>query len=176
MGTSEPQGCGGVDGALPAKIRRFEDLRIWQLAREIARGVYRAAETQRLGQDYAMLGQMKRAAISISSNIAEGYERGTRRQQIEACYIAKGSAGELRSQVIVAHDVGLLDETSFQWLLDHCAQCSRQLGGYLTHLRRTHASIRGAKYAKDAGCTSSPAEVDSASPSHFPTFPPSHVR
>lgn len=90
---------------------------------------------------------MKRAAVSIASNIAEGYERGTRKQQIESCYYAKGSAGELRSQVVTAHDAGLIDETARTWLLERCERCSRQLAAYIAHLQRTSTRIPGLKHS-----------------------------
>lgn len=90
---------------------------------------------------------MKRSAVSIGSNIAEGYERGTRKQQVESCYYAKGSAGELRSQVITARDVCLIDETAYKWLLERCERCSRQLANYITHLQRSSARIPGLKHS-----------------------------
>lgn len=127
--------------------KRFEELDVWQTSRDLARGVHRAAETQALSRDYPLLNQMKRAAISISSNIAEGYERGTRKQQVEACYIAKGSAGELRSQMIVAHEVGPLDDRAFDWLSETCDKCSRQLSTYIRHPKRTQRTIRGDKFS-----------------------------
>lgn len=127
-------------------IRRFEDLEVWQVARELTRGVYRAAESQKLAGDYAMANQMKRAAISIASNIAEGFERGSRKQHIEACYIAKGSAGELRCQVILARNVGLLDNAACDWLVETCEKCSRMLAGYIDHLRRTSDQYPGLKH------------------------------
>jgi four helix bundle protein len=126
--------------------RRFEDLRVRQTARVLAKGVYRAADGQRLGKDWALSNQMKRAAVSIGSNIAEGFERGTRKQQIEACYIAKGSAGELRSQLDTAHDAGLIDKRAFTWLHEHSEQCSRQLQAYISHLRRTRDDMPGPTY------------------------------
>jgi four helix bundle protein len=127
-------------------IRRFEDLEVWQTARELARGVYRAARTQRLRDDYPLVNQMKRAAISISSNIAEGYERGSRRQHIEFAYTAKGSAGELRSQVIIARDVGLLDSEAYSWLIERCDACSRKLSAYIGTLKESKAHFPGVKY------------------------------
>ncbi|MCK4341127.1 MAG: four helix bundle protein [Phycisphaerae bacterium] len=127
-------------------VARFEELHVWQTARELAQGVYRAAASQGIRNDYALLNQLKRAVISISSNIAEGYERGTRKQQIEFCYIAKGSAGEVRSQLIVAHDVGLLDDTAYDWLSERCDKCSRQLAAYIRHLKNTKHSIPGDKF------------------------------
>lgn len=126
--------------------KRFEELQVWQTARELARGVYRAATAQKLGGDWALANQMKRAAVSIGSNIAEGFERGTRKQQIEACYIAKGSAGELRSQVVTAHDVGLLDKRAYTWLSERCETCSRQLQAYIRYLRGSQKTLPGPKY------------------------------
>jgi len=112
---------------------------------ELAKGVYRATQTQPLRQDGALRQQVRKAAISIGSNIAEGYERGTRKQFIEFCFIAKGSAGELRSQIIMAHDIGLLDEAAYKWLLDKAEECSRQLAAFIRHLHRTESTIPGLK-------------------------------
>jgi four helix bundle protein len=133
--------AGGV-----GKIERFEDLLVWQVGREIARGVYRAAKTQPLARDRVLADQMKRAAVSIASNVAEGFERGTRKQNIEFCYIAKGSAGELRSHVHIAHDNGLIDDKASAWLLDRCENCSRMLAGYIRHLQATKTTIAGLKF------------------------------
>ena len=146
MGTWEREDV-GTDGR-PRGVRRFEDLQVWQAARELARGVYRAAQTQKLARDLALRHQMTRAAVSVSSNIAEGYERGTRKQHIEFCYVAKGSSGELRSQVILARDVGLLDEKAFTWLMEQCDKTSRLLANYIRHLQRSQTHIPGDKFAR----------------------------
>jgi four helix bundle protein len=135
-----------VLGVEMATVKRFEDLEVWQTARELTKGVYRATRTQKLSDDRALANQMKRAAVSVGSNIAEGFERGTRKQQLEACYIAKGSAGELRSQIITARDVELLDAPAFDWLLQTCETCSRQLQGYIRHLRNSRDKLPGPKY------------------------------
>ncbi len=134
-----------------ANVRRFEDLQVWHTARELVRGVYRACEKQNLRRDHVLVDQMKRAVVSIGSNIAEGFERGTRRQHLEFCYIAKGSAGELRSQIIHAHDVGLLDAVAYEWLLNTAEQCSRQLQGYIRHLRSSRVALPGPKYLGETG-------------------------
>jgi four helix bundle protein len=176
----EALACFGSGASRRSPVLRFEDLRVWQSARRLARGIYRAARTQALKDDYALREQMKRAVVSIGSNIAEGYERGTRKQHIEGCYLAKGSAGELRSQLITAHDVGLLDERAFAWLYKVCEQCSQQLAMYVARLQRTQSRIRGSKYTSpDAKRRFRSAEGESqpsgnSSPSHVPTFPPSH--
>ena len=127
-------------------IQRFEDLDVWQSARELAKGIYRATRVQELRSDYALANQMKRAAVSIASNVAEGFERGTRKQQIEFCYIAKGSAGELRSQIITARDVGLLDDQAYTWLHERCESCSKMLAGYIRSLKESAHEFRGLKY------------------------------
>ncbi len=131
-------------------IRRFEDLEVWQLARELAQGVYRAAQSQKLRDEYPLQNQMKRSAVSISSNIVEGFERGSRKQHIEFAYIAKGSAGELRSQLIIAHDVGSLDEGAFAWLMERCDACSRKLSAYIESLKRSKGEFPGLKYQEGA--------------------------
>ena len=148
MGTWEGGNVGTGQRAAPAK--RFEQLEVWQTARELAKGIYRAARTQKLAREPVLRSQMLRAVVSISSNIAEGYERGTRKQQIEFCYLVKGSAGELRSQLILAHDSELLRQQAFDWLLDRCDKCSRQLANYVQHLQRSQERIRGTKFASAA--------------------------
>lgn len=129
-------------------IRRFEDLRVWQLARELTQRVYDAAEVQKLRGDYGLANQMRRASVSIGSNIAEGFEYGSRKQNIEACYRAKGSAGELRSQVITAHDVRLVDDGTHADLYSRCEQCSRMIAAYVRRLELSQEQFPGVKLAR----------------------------
>jgi len=124
-------------------------LRVWQAGRELVKGVYRATRTQALKSDPGLIDQMTRAAVSITSNIAEGYERGSRVQNIEFCFYAKGSVGELRSQVINAHDVGLLDKAAFEWLQAKCEEVSRLLAGYIKHLIETANRIPGMRFTRE---------------------------
>jgi four helix bundle protein len=133
-----------------SSIQRFEDLAVWQAGRELVNGVYRAARSQDLRKDRGLTSQMTRAAVSITSNIAEGHVRGSRVQYVEFCFIAKGSAGELRSQVINAHDAGLLDDTAYSWLHDKCLDVSRLLAGYIKHLTESSTKIRGMKFTRAA--------------------------
>jgi four helix bundle protein len=133
-----------------SSIQRFEDLQVWQTARELVKGVYRAAKTQALRRDLGLVDQMTRAAVSIVSNIAEGHERGTRTEYVQYCYVAKGSAGELRAQVTVAHDNDLIDDTCFEWLHEKCEGVSALLGGYIKHLLETSNVIPGSKFTRSA--------------------------
>jgi len=132
-------------------IRRFEDLRVWQLARELTQRVYDAPDTQKLRNDYGLANQMRRASVSISSNIAEGFEYGSRKQNIEACYRAKASAGELRSQVITAHDVRLVDDGIYDDLYGRCEECSRMLAAYVRRLELSQEQFPGVKLARAQG-------------------------
>jgi four helix bundle protein len=129
-------------------IRRFEDLRVWQVARELTQRVYDAAETQKLRNDYGRANQMRRASVSIGSNIAEGFEYGSRKQNIEACYRATASAGELRSQVITAHDIRLVDDAAHHDLYGRCEECSRMIAAYIRRLELSQERFPGVKLAR----------------------------
>lgn len=131
-----------------AVVRRFEELDCWQVARELCQAVYRACQSPPMRNEYALVGQMKRAAISISSNIAEGFERGSRKQQVEFCFVAKGSAGELRSQVILAHDNGLIDQETYDRMHSECERCSRLIYAYIRSMQRSAESFPGLKFGE----------------------------
>lgn len=92
------------------RIETFEDLIIWQKAVELAKEVYLITEREKLRADFGLRSQMRNSAVSISSNIAEGFERRTRKEYLNLLNIAKASAGELRSQLYVAREVGYLNE------------------------------------------------------------------
>ena len=91
------------------KIECFEDLFIWQKAVEFAKDIYLVTEKKGLKTDFGLKNQMRDSAVSIPSNIAEGFERRSRKEYLNFLNIAKGSAGEIRSQLYVAFEVGYLD-------------------------------------------------------------------
>jgi len=132
-----------------SSIQRFEDLKTWQAARELVKGIYRATKSQALKNDRGLVDQMTRAAVSITSNVAEGHERGSRVEYVQFCFYAKGSLGELRSQIINAHDVELIDDKAYEWLHDKCEEVSSLLAGYIKHLCETTNSIPGMKHTKN---------------------------
>jgi four helix bundle protein len=104
-----------------ATIKRFEDLICWQRARELTKSVYKAIANCR---DFGFKDQIQRAAVSVMSNISEGFERGTRQELLNYLYIAKGSAGEVRAQLYVALDVGYLNIETFKYLNGLAEECS----------------------------------------------------
>ena len=104
------------------KIRRFEDLVVWQKARELANAVYALCETDPLSRDFGLRDQLRRAAVSVMSNIAEGFERETTPDFLHFLYIAKGSAGEIRSQLYLTRDRNLIGGNEF----DSCSAIARE--------------------------------------------------
>ena len=85
-------------------VRNFEDLNVWKKARQLTQEVYRLTKTEQFLKDFGLRDQIQRAAVSIMSNIAEGFERGGNQEFIQFLYVAKASCGEVRSQLYVALD------------------------------------------------------------------------
>ena len=133
-----------------AEVQGFEDLHCWQSARCLFREFYQVARSVGLDRDRILFDQMRRAALSVGSNVAEGFERGTRRQQIQFCFVAKGSAAEFRSQLTMAHDVGLIGDRDFRMLRERAVECSKLLAGYLRWLQKSSSGMPRMEYGKDA--------------------------
>ena len=113
--------------------RRFEDLRIWQEAKAQVKAVYSAFRDCR---DYAFRDQIQRAAVSVMSNIAEGFERHTDKDFAHFLDLAKGSCGEVRSLLYAAEEVGLLAESEAQNLRVNAESVSRKIAAFTRHLRK----------------------------------------
>ena len=118
-----------------ATINRFEELECWQTARELTRRVYRLSNTGAFSKDFGLRDQMRRAGVSVMSNIAEGFESRTRPLFIEFLGRAKGSAGELRAQLFVALDAGYLKQSEFHELRDLAEKASSQISRLSTYLK-----------------------------------------
>ncbi len=112
-----------------SKVERFEDLIAWQKARELTGNIYRITRQGAFAKDFGLSGQIQRAAVSVMSNIAEGFERGGRSEFHQFLSIAKGSCAELRSQLYVALDSGYLDQEGFGHLLAMSEEVGRIVGG-----------------------------------------------
>ena len=95
------------------KIERFEDLIAWQKARALTKEIYQITRGGSFARDFGLSGQIQRAAVSIMSNIAEGFERGGRGEFHQFLSTAKGSCAEVRSQLYVAFEIGYLDQSKF---------------------------------------------------------------
>ena len=119
-----------------AKIERFEDLIAWQKARELTRRIYLHTGVGAFAKDFGLRDQIRRASVSVMSNIAEGFERGGRPEFHQFLVIAKGSCAEVRSQLYIAKDVGYLTEKDFNTLMDLSIEASRIIGGLRTSIQK----------------------------------------
>jgi four helix bundle protein len=102
-------------------------LRVWQIAKEIAVRIYCLTRTKDFSKDYGLKDQIQRSAVSIASNIAEGDELGSDKQSIRYFYISKGSVAELTTQLIIANEIGYIDNVTKNDLLDECDKISSML-------------------------------------------------
>ena len=96
-----------------SRIERFEDLIAWQKARKLTCEIYQITRQGAFVKDFGLSNQIQRASVSIMSNIAEGFERGSNKEFIQFLYIAKGSCGEVRSQIYIAFDQRYISENDF---------------------------------------------------------------
>lgn len=120
-----------------ANIRRFEEIEAWQSARELRRRVYRLSRAKPFSTDWCLVDQIRRAAISISSNIAEGFERAGNREFIQFLSIAKGSSAEVKDQLYCALDEDYITQSQFDEIYAHAESTSRLIGGFITYLRKS---------------------------------------
>ncbi|MCS3672824.1 four helix bundle protein [Salinibacter ruber] len=119
----------------------FEDLRVWQTARALTNAIYDRTDTRAFSQDSGLRDQIQRAAVSIMSNIAAGFESRTRSQFIQYLGQAKASAGEVRCQLYVANDQGYIDQDTFEELSDDAEKITRQLYRLIEHLENSSSQV-----------------------------------
>ena len=115
-------------------VTRFEELDVWQNAKELASLIYRLSNSGTFARDFGLRDQMRRAAVSIMSNIAEGFESLTQVMFIQYLARAKGSAGEFRSQLYIALEQEYVTKEEFQSALSLAETCSRQLARFMRYL------------------------------------------
>ena len=118
------------------KIRTFEDLIVWQGAIALVKQIYVVTDEGDLRRDFGLKDQIRRAAVSIPTNIAEGFERSSRKEYLQFLNIAKGSAGEVRSLSRVALDVGYLKQSTYDDLRLAALAISRSLYNQMEAIRR----------------------------------------
>ncbi len=118
-----------------ATIKRFEDLQVWQRARCLAVKLYRISNEGPFAKDFGLRGQIQRAAVSIVSNIAEGFDRRSNNQFAQFLEIAAGSASEVRAQLYIALDVGYVGKTKFDELFADVSEISGMLTNFMRYLK-----------------------------------------
>ena len=124
--------------------RSFENTEVWKDARSLIKDIFRATKSELMKHEYFLQDQMKWSALFILSNISEGFERDGNKELIQYLSYAKGSAGELRAQLIAGYDMGLLSLQDFEQLHDKVVSISRQLSGFIEYLK--NFSMKGRKF------------------------------
>lgn len=118
-----------------ATFRTFEEIQCWQKARELTAKIYNVSKRESFSRDFGLKDQIRRASVSIMSNIAEGFDRQGTREFIQFLAIAKGSAAEVRCQLYVAMDQGYIDTNEFGELGTLAAETGSMAAGLITYLR-----------------------------------------
>jgi four helix bundle protein len=123
-------------------IKAFEDLLVWQKARELTRHVFRITQQESLAHRYRFCEQFESAAVSVMNNIAEGFERNRRAEFAQFLTVAKGSCGEVRSMLYVALDAGYIDWLTFERLLALTSEVARMIAGLRITVNRQRRNER----------------------------------
>ena len=129
--------------------KRFEDLEVWQRAKDLTNLIYKYSAEGSFSREFGLRDQMRRASVSIMSNIAEGFEGQTQAMFIKYLGYAKGSAGELRAQLYIARDQGYITEEDFTTMFSTTEICSRQLTRLIQYLE----SQLNARRVREDGAT-----------------------
>jgi len=119
-----------------ARIERFEDIDAWKKARELAKAIYALSAEGAFSRDFGLRDQIRRAAVSVMSNIAEGFERGGDIEFRRFLAIVKGSASEVKAQLYVALDAGLIDQAQFDEIYRLATETGNLIGGFMRYLGR----------------------------------------
>ncbi len=127
-----------------SKASKFEDLEIFQLARKLCKEVYEITKEGEFHKDTRFVQQIHASAGSVMDNIAEGYEREGNKEFVNFLYIAKGSCGEVRSQIIRASDVGFIDNDTSTRLYNDCIGLSKAISAFVKSLKTS--DYRGSKH------------------------------
>jgi four helix bundle protein len=127
-------------------VKNFEDLNVWKQARQLTQEVYRLTKTEKFLKDFGLRDQIRRATISVMSNIAEGFERGGNQEFVQFLYVAKASCGEVRSQLYVALDQGYATANDSEKLLQLFRRLSGMISNLITYLRES--DMKGEKFIR----------------------------
>jgi four helix bundle protein len=127
-------------------VKQFEDLEIWKLGRNLTNEIYKITSHGSFAKDFGLRDQIRRASVSVMSNIAEGYERGGNQELIHFLSIAKGSCGEVRCQLYVALDQEYIERKECEQLMDSLRKLSVMINNFIEYLKGSR--YRGQKFKK----------------------------
>ncbi|MDP1799776.1 MAG: four helix bundle protein [Bacteroidota bacterium] len=124
--------------------KKFEDLEVWIAAKDFCVSIYKITENEKLKKDFGLKDQIRRASISIISNISEGFERNGNKEFIQFLSYSKGSAGEVRAQLYIIKELEFITDKEFRELNDKITQISKMLSGFINYLKQSE--LKGTKY------------------------------
>jgi four helix bundle protein len=127
-------------------VKYFEDLEVWKEARNLAREVYQITQDAAFSRDFGLRDQIRRAAVSVMSNIAEGFDRAGNQEFIQFLYVARGSCGEVRSQLYVALDQEYIGQSTFEDIMKSSKRLSVMLSNFVAYLK--NSSMKGQKFKR----------------------------
>ncbi len=127
-----------------ATAKKFEDLDVWVSAKELAVLIYKITDDGQLKKDFGLKDQLRRASVSIVSNIAEGFERNGNKEFVQFLSFAKGSAGEVRAQLYIAKELNYFDEETFNLMSEKATSISKMLSGLMNYLKKSE--LKGTKF------------------------------
>lgn len=127
-----------------ATIYKFEDLEIWKRSRALTKRIYDCTKLREFSKDFGLKDQIRRAAISVMSNIAEGFDRSGNREFIQFLTVAKGSVAEARSQLYIAVDQDYIATKEFDYLSRESEEIAKVITSFIKYLQRS--PVRGSKF------------------------------
>ena len=131
-----------------SRIEKFEDLEVWKFSRSLANAIYNESSVGDFARDFALRDQIRKASISVVSNIAEGFERDGDKEFIQFLYTGKGSCGEVRAQLYLAFDRAYISERQLSTLNRQATEVSRMISGLIKYLKQSQ--LTGKKYKPTA--------------------------
>lgn len=130
-----------------SKIEKIEDLIVWQKARELTREIYSLTNKGNFSKDFSLTDQLRRAAISVTSNIAEGFGRGGNKEFIQVLSISKGSLYEIRTQLYIAIDLNYISEKEFSTVNNLIDEVGKLINGFINYLQKSE--LKGSKFKQN---------------------------
>lgn len=127
-------------------VKTFEDMEVWKEARRLTQRIYHLTKNEDFSKDFGLRDQIRRAAVSVMSNIAEGFERGGNQEFVQFLYVAKASCGEVRSQIYVALDQNYVANVEVGELTKSFKRLSSMISNLIAYLRKS--GMKGEKFRK----------------------------
>jgi four helix bundle protein len=127
-----------------SKIEKVEDLISWQKSKDLTIEIYKITKNSAFSKDFGLCNQIQRAAVSIPSNIAEGFGRGGNKEFLQFLSIAKGSLYELKTQLIIAFEIGYINDIEYSKLKNDSEEIGKLIAGFMNYLSKSE--LKGVKY------------------------------